>query len=91
MVSKALKNDLFERISKYIANDVNRLGLLAIGEPPMRPSDVYIIGFQRVVNNWKVFAKVPIDIYYEITHDSETDKTFVKRYTMTSTTSEAII
>lgn len=84
MVSKAIDTGLIERIQNYVANDINSKIVMTGSDEKMKvqPSDVYVLSFERILNNWQAIATAEADIssFYKIVHDGDHDQTIVTIY-----------
>jgi hypothetical protein len=89
MVTQAINEDLLRRIQNYVTTDVN-----SKREPDahVKPEDVYILSFTRVLNNWKALVVIMSDneLHYDIVHDGTQNVTLVTVYEK-RTTQSAII
>lgn len=92
MVSKAIDEGLLSRIQQYVANDLNSRIPPDSTEDRVRPANVYVIRFTRVLGNWEAVAVAHIfpEIFYEISHDGVTDTNIANVFTK-RTTQPAII
>lgn len=94
MVSQAIDEGLLHRIQRYVADDINsRIPMEGTDAKfKLRPADIYILSFERVLNSWKAVATAQLDVpsYYEIVHDGGRNTTLVNIY-MKYATNPAII
>ena len=51
-------------------------------QAPFTPGDVYLVTFSFVLGNWKalVSTTLPDGMYYEVTHNSVKDETYITSY-----------
>lgn len=84
MVSKAISVGLIERIQNYVANDINSKLVMAGSDEKLKikPEDVYILDFTRVLNTWQATATAEegVGSFYKIVHDGDTEQTIVTIY-----------
>ncbi len=92
MVTQAIQSDLFQRLQKYVANNMNSKHSVVSMQPPVQPQHIQILYFTRVLNHWTALVTAPADkaVYYDITYDGLAAKTIVKIYEL-KTTEQAII
>lgn len=93
MVSKAIDSGLIERIRAYVSNDINSKLPPDIGpQAKIDATDVYVVQFTRVLNNWQALCSVEeaMNCFYALTHDGDHSKTIVRVFSLRST-HEAII
>lgn len=53
-----------------------------ISDPPLELGDVFIVWFCNTLQNWKALVSTNVrdGIYYEITHNGDTDETYIDVY-----------
>lgn len=87
MVSKAVTEGLITRIQYYVATDINSKHAKGSGEPKIRPEDVFVLRFNRILNSWEALATCPLrpEIYYEIVHEGVSGTSLVNIYQKRST------
>jgi hypothetical protein len=96
MDKNPLGQNLLDRIRKYVANDINSKIPTDVLESQTviltQPDDVYVIFFNRVLNNWRAMASAGSTepVYYMITYDGYNNKTIVNVFS-NPFTHEAVI
>lgn len=81
MPSKAIDEGLLARIRNYVSNDINSR-IIVPDEEKVKPEDIFILSFVRVLNNWQADATAQKDAagYYQLTHDGTSGITIAKIY-----------
>ena len=92
MVSKAVEENLIDRLQRFVANDINRKVLPIDLNYPVLPEDVFVISFERILNNWVAICtnQMEIESFYKIVYDGERNQTIVTTYNI-GTTFEAVL
>ena len=92
MVSKAVEENLIDRLQRFVANDINRKVLPIDLNYPVLPEDVFVISFERILNNWVAICtnQMEIESFYKIVYDGERNQTIATTYNI-GTTFEAVL
>ena len=53
-----------------------------ITDPPLELGDVFVVWFCKTLQNWKALVSTNVrdGVYYEITHNGDTDETYIDVY-----------
>ena len=53
-----------------------------ISDPPLELGDVFVVWFCKTLQNWKVLVSTNVrdGLYYEVTHNGDTDETYIDVY-----------
>lgn len=88
MEQDPIGGNLLERIRSYVAKDINSKIPSDVVENEtiliVKPNDVYVVFFTRVLNNWRALAGAAqgtnpqLNTYYLITYDGEIKRTIVQ-------------
>lgn len=51
-------------------------------DPPLELGDVYVVWFCKTLQNWKALVSTNVrdGMYYEVTHNGDTDETYIDVY-----------
>ena len=87
MVSKAIDENLITRLQRFVANDINSKILPIDPDNPVLPEDIFVISFERILNNWKAICtnQMEIESFYKIVFDGERNQTIVTTYNVVMT------
>ena len=87
MVSKAIDENLIDRLQRFVANDINSKILPIDPDNPVLPEDVFVISFERVLNNWIAICtnQMEVESFYKIVYDGERNQTIVTTYNVVMT------
>jgi hypothetical protein len=75
--------DQYIKKAKRLAMDVYNHTAARSMYPPLTEDQVFVVWFSKTLKNWKamVSTTVPLDsAYFEITHNGETEETYVDMY-----------
>lgn len=53
-----------------------------ISDPPLELGDVFVVWFCKTLQNWKALVSTNVrdGLYYEVTHNGDTDETYIDVY-----------
>ena len=87
MVSKAIDENLIDRLQRFVANDINHKILPIDPADPVLPEDIFVISFERVLNNWVAICtnQMEVESFYKIVYDGERNQTIVTTYNIVMT------
>jgi hypothetical protein len=81
--------DQYLKQAKRMAMDVYNHSSERNMYPPLTEDQVFVVWFSKTLKNWKamVSTTVPLDsAYFEVTHNGETEETYVDMYVKHSNT-----
>ena len=87
MVSKAIDENLIDRLRRFVANDINGKILPIDSDDPVLPEDIFVISFERILNNWMAICtnQMEVESFYKIVFDGERNQTIVTTYNVVMT------
>lgn len=71
---------MLEKARKLVLNYFNNRR--DISDPPLELGDVFVVWFCKTLQNWKALVSTNVrdGVYYEITHNGDTDETYIDVY-----------
>ena len=87
MVSKAIDENLIDRLQRFVANDINGKFLPLDPDVRVLPEDIFVVSFERILNNWVAICtnQMEIESFYKIVFDGERNQTIVTTYNVVMT------
>lgn len=77
-----ITNDMMQKKAKQIVVDYFNSHVEKTDDKQITSDDVYIVWFCKTLQNWKALVSTTVSdgMYYEITHNGDTNETYVDAY-----------
>ena len=77
-----ITNDMMQKKAKQIVVDYFNSHVEKTDNKQITSDDVYIVWFCKTLQNWKALVSTTVSdgMYYEITHNGDTNETYVDAY-----------